>query len=246
MFCKLIELFVLQVEPEGAVIPRDIHHRHPHTSIRTFRLPPNALWYPPGSFYHGSDIMYSVTYSQIETEALEGIDFSELSHQKSEAAPQEGLTASPRGPDAPTANGSSLRRELEMGSGHSMYTSLPNLEQSGVALSYTHQVNNTAHSGDWTPPAESIGSQGEVLESSARLDQSTTTTSSVDMAMFVRSASPGRSVGEELQCSPVTPKDGQQPDPLGPPSAGDLSRVFNVLAETVCCCVVHELYLAVR
>lgn len=40
------------------------------TSVRKFRLPPNALWYPRGAYHQGSDIVCSVTFSEIETEVI--------------------------------------------------------------------------------------------------------------------------------------------------------------------------------
>ncbi|KAK4292797.1 hypothetical protein Pmani_034463 [Petrolisthes manimaculis] len=248
----LTTLHNVQVEPERAVMRSDNDH---HTSVRTFRLPPNAVWYPPGSFYRGSDVMYSVTYSQIETEALEGVDFSELSQDgggvrgkcsgqyqegreitgmgRNSEVPQEGFAGSPRGSDAPVPEDSP---RLEMGHNNSLYCSLPNLDQS--TLFCTHEVNTTFHNQNiqaehirnhkevlQNVEVKNMTSHKELLESTVRQVENTS-----DMALFVKYTSPGQS---ELQCSPVTPKEGQKTDPHGPPNAEDLSRVFNVLAETL-------------
>ncbi|KAG7159948.1 hypothetical protein Hamer_G017389, partial [Homarus americanus] len=57
-----------QVQTCGAVVCRD-----GNTSVRTFRLPPDALWYPLGAYHQGKDIVYSVSYSQIESKVLESM-----------------------------------------------------------------------------------------------------------------------------------------------------------------------------
>ncbi|XP_068243757.1 uncharacterized protein [Palaemon carinicauda] len=43
------------------------------SSIKTFRLPPDSLWYPRGSHQQGSDIVCSVLYSELESEVFEKI-----------------------------------------------------------------------------------------------------------------------------------------------------------------------------
>lgn len=58
----------MQVQCSGAVVCHD-----GNTSVRTFRLPPDALWYPLGAQHQGNNILYSVSYSQIESQVLESI-----------------------------------------------------------------------------------------------------------------------------------------------------------------------------
>ncbi|KAK8737097.1 hypothetical protein OTU49_004800 [Cherax quadricarinatus] len=50
--------------------------RDTNTSVRTFRLPADALWYPRGTYHRGSDILYSVSYSEIESQVLDTVSLS--------------------------------------------------------------------------------------------------------------------------------------------------------------------------
>ncbi|XP_064099277.1 uncharacterized protein LOC135210323 isoform X2 [Macrobrachium nipponense] len=45
--------------------------RDDKSSIKTFRLPPDSLWYPRGSRHQGTDIVCSVLYSELENEVFE-------------------------------------------------------------------------------------------------------------------------------------------------------------------------------
>lgn len=65
----------VEVQCSGAVVCHD-----GNTSVRTFRLPPNALWYPLGAQHQGNNILYSVSYSQIENQVLESISPSVATH----------------------------------------------------------------------------------------------------------------------------------------------------------------------
>ena len=40
-------------------------------SFRVFKLPPNALWYPPGSKCHGSNVYFSISYCPLESEIID-------------------------------------------------------------------------------------------------------------------------------------------------------------------------------
>lgn len=198
----------VQVKLEGALVPRDTH-----TSVRTFRLPPNALWYPPGAFYRGSDIIYSVTYSQIETEALEDVDFTHLSQEGNKTV-QESCRS---GHDFSRAFEESLRRD---GQNSCVYGSLTSLDQT-TTHSTSHETERVAQNRN----GSTVTNHEELFEAAERPSEPT-----CDIALFAENVSPSQL---KLQCSPATTHGDQKGDPTGQPSPEDLSRVFNVLAETL-------------
>nr|XP_045598649.1 uncharacterized protein LOC123758369 [Procambarus clarkii] len=61
-----------EMHPSAEVVCHDSN-----ANVRTFRLPPDALWYPLGTYHQGNDILYSVSYSQIESQVLDTISPSD-------------------------------------------------------------------------------------------------------------------------------------------------------------------------
>lgn len=57
---------VFQMNICTAVVCRD-----DNTSVRTFQLPPNALWYPLGSKQEGDKVVCSLKYSPLEDKVFE-------------------------------------------------------------------------------------------------------------------------------------------------------------------------------
>lgn len=74
------------------------------SNIKTFRLPPNALWYPLGSHRMGSDILCSVAYSDLESKAMNFVGSNTVSEKSEESSNTTPLSTEFFDPDTTAAN----------------------------------------------------------------------------------------------------------------------------------------------
>ncbi|CAL4079083.1 unnamed protein product, partial [Meganyctiphanes norvegica] len=114
------------------------------SNIKTFRLPPNALWYPLGSRRMGSEILYSVAYSDFESKAMNLLESNTASQNLEENSNAKNLNPIVLHSDATNANPCDMKTFLASFSNNEeniAMSTLQSSQESSPALNPTGKPN---------------------------------------------------------------------------------------------------------